>query len=58
VSIRPEDFNHGGARNTGAGEATGDYIVFISQDVIAAGPHCLYDMIRIMEQDDLIAAAQ
>lgn len=57
VNIRPEDFNHGRVRNIGAGEATGDYIIFMSQDVVAAGLNCFYDLIRIMEKDDLIAAA-
>ena len=33
--IRPEDFNHGGTRNIGVGLASGDVIVFTSQDAYA-----------------------
>lgn len=56
-SIKPEDFNHGAVRNLGAEKATGDYLVFLSQDVIPIGVLCIYSLIKIMESDPLIAAA-
>lgn len=56
-SIKPEDFNHGAVRNIGAEKATGDYLVFLSQDVIPIGDLCVHAIIKIIEGDPLIAAA-
>ncbi len=57
VRIKPEEFNHGTVRNTGAGQSTGDYIIFMSQDVFPIGNECFYGMIKVMEKDKKIAAA-
>lgn len=56
-SIKPEEFNHGAVRNIGAEKATGDYFVFLSQDVIPIGDFCVHAIIKIIENDPLIAAA-
>jgi glycosyltransferase involved in cell wall biosynthesis len=57
IKIRPEEFNHGKVRNTGAEQSTGDYIFFMSQDVVPIGNECFYSMIKIMEKDKEISAA-
>ena len=54
--IKPEDFNHGETRNYGAEKATGDYILFMVQDAIPIGDHWLYNMVKVLENDDEIAA--
>ena len=48
LSIDPSEFCHGRTRNYGAQSATGDYLVFLSQDAIPAGDTCFFDMIRGM----------
>lgn len=57
LCIRPEEFNHGLVRNIGAQSSTGDYIVFLSQDVIPIGETCIHDILKVMEKDKQIAAA-
>jgi glycosyltransferase involved in cell wall biosynthesis len=56
LSIDPSEFSHGRTRNYGAQSATGDYLVFLSQDAIPAGNTCFFDMIRGMNNDRDIAA--
>jgi len=55
-TIKPEDFNHGGTRNYGAEKATGDYILFMVQDAIPIGNYWLYNMVKVLEDDEGIAA--
>ena len=55
--IKPDEFNHGETRNYGAEKATGDYILFTVQDAIPIGDYWLYDMVKVLEIDDEIAAA-
>ncbi|MFZ3136754.1 MAG: glycosyltransferase [Thermodesulfovibrionales bacterium] len=56
LSIDPSEFCHGRTRNYGAQFATGDYLVFLSQDAIPAGDTCFFDMICGMNNDPHIAA--
>jgi len=56
LSIDPSEFCHGRTRNYGAQSATGDYLIFLSQDAIPAGDTCFFDMIRGMKNDPDIAA--
>lgn len=56
-NIRAEDFNHGNVRNFGAKNSTGDYIVFMSQDVIPITDSCLNKIINTLERDNTIAGA-
>ncbi|MBM4147089.1 MAG: glycosyltransferase [Nitrospira sp.] len=56
LSIGPSEFCHGRTRNYGAQSATGDYLVFLSQDAIPAGDTCFFDMVRGMNNDPDIAA--
>jgi rhamnosyltransferase len=55
-SIHPSEFGHGRTRNFGARHATGDFIVFLSQDAIPIGDTCFADMVRGMKNDSKIAA--
>jgi len=55
--IRPEEFNHGETRNYGADNASGDYLLFIVQDAIPIGEYWLYNMVKVLESDNKIAAA-
>ena len=55
--IKPEEFNHGATRNFGAEKATGDYVLFLVQDAIPIGEYWLYNMVKVLENDDKIAAA-
>ncbi|MFI5294035.1 MAG: glycosyltransferase [Thermodesulfovibrionales bacterium] len=55
-SILPSEFGHGKTRNYGARHATGDFIVFLSQDAIPIGETCFADMVRGMKNDPKIAA--
>jgi glycosyltransferase involved in cell wall biosynthesis len=56
LKIKPEEFNHGETRNYGASKATGDYILFMVQDAIPIGNYLLYNMIRVLEIDENVAA--
>ncbi|MEW6584550.1 MAG: glycosyltransferase, partial [Nitrospirota bacterium] len=57
ISVRPEEFNHGQTRNTAAELASGDYLIFLSQDVIPIGKTCVHDILSVMESDGKIAGA-
>ncbi len=56
-SIVPLDFNHGATRNLGAEKASGDFLIFMSQDAIPIGDFCVFDIVSKMQHDDGIAAA-
>ena len=57
LHINPEDFNHGNVRNLGAKHATGQYIIFMSQDVFPITDYCISRILKVLERDDTIAAA-
>lgn len=50
-------FNHGIARNTGADAASGEYLVFMSQDVVPVGPNAVAGLVRAVAADQRVAAA-
>lgn len=55
--IRKEEFNHGETRNLAASLASGEYLVFLSQDAIPVGQHSIYGLVSAMRTDAGIAAA-
>ncbi len=55
--IAPHEFNHGATRNFGAGKASGDFCIFMSQDAIPIGDNCIFNIVGKMQQDGGIAAA-
>lgn len=46
VNIKPEDFGHGKTRNLGAKLASGEYLVFLTQDAIPTTDKWLSSLIR------------
>ncbi|MCX6356549.1 MAG: glycosyltransferase [Candidatus Aureabacteria bacterium] len=57
ISIRPEEFNHGGTRNLGAQEAKGAYLVFLTQDATPAGGAWLANLLKPLREDAAVAGA-
>lgn len=55
-SVPPREFNHGTTRNAGAGKATGEYLVFLSQDAVPVGDSCFQTIVSKMRTDPTIAA--
>ncbi len=49
VSIKPQEFSHGGSRNLGASLAYGTYLVFLTHDAIPATNKWLFNLIRNFE---------
>lgn len=45
IRIPQKEFNHGGTRNVGAGQAKGEYLVFTVQDAVPVSNYWLYGMV-------------
>ena len=56
VTVRKEDFNHGKARNIGVQEATGDIVVFFTQDALPCDKHCLENLLKPLESSEIVAS--
>jgi len=54
-SIPPEEFNHSKTRNIAAQKATGNYLLFLTQDVIPISEYMIYDMLKISKSDSKIS---
>jgi glycosyltransferase involved in cell wall biosynthesis len=50
-------FNHGATRNLGAEQASGDFIIFMSQDAIPVDDVCIHRILTEMLKDEKIAGA-
>jgi rhamnosyltransferase len=55
ITIRRNDFNHGGTRNIAAEAASGEYIVFLTQDVLPVNEKLIFNLIKPMMDDADIA---
>ena len=56
VEVIPQaDFGHGKTRNALARRARGEYFVFLSQDVLPAGPDFLAELVRPMDEEPRVA---
>lgn len=53
--IDPRQFSHGGTRNSGVNMASGNYVVFLSQDALPADRYWLQNIIEPMERDPKVA---
>jgi rhamnosyltransferase len=53
--IPAESFTHGGSRNLGASHATGDVLVFISQDAIPVSKDWLANLVEPLRDDATLA---
>lgn len=56
ISIAPQDFDHGGTRTLGARSASGDLVVYLTQDAVPADPEALEHLLAPLA-DDRVAAA-
>lgn len=60
VQIAPTEFSHSHARNLGAAEATGEYLLFMVQDAYPIGDYWVYGMLQFLldhTADGLVAAS-
>jgi glycosyltransferase involved in cell wall biosynthesis/GT2 family glycosyltransferase len=57
LEIPPEEFNHGDTRNRGAELATGEYLVFLTQDVIPIGDDWLDRLVAPLEDKTRVVAS-
>lgn len=57
MQIPNREFGHGKTRNLGVQNATGQYIVFLTQDATPMGEHWLENLGRPLVEDERVAAA-
>ncbi|WP_332237833.1 glycosyltransferase family 2 protein [Sporolactobacillus sp. KGMB 08714] len=57
IKIKKSDFNHGGTRNTASSLANGEYLIFLTQDVVIRDSQCFGNLIRTFEEDPKIGIA-
>ncbi len=57
ITIRPDEFSHSYARNLGAENATGDYLLFTVQDALPPTNTWLYDMMTVLKNNDVCAVS-
>ena len=57
LEIPKESFNHAHARNKGAENSTGDYVLFLVQDALPMTDRWLWEMARTLEQNDTVAVS-
>lgn len=60
IEILPSEFSHSYARNLGADNATGDYVLFMVQDAYPIGDQWMHGMLRFLQdhaQDKLMAVS-
>lgn len=56
-TIPRESFNHGGTRQMAAGEAEGDFLLFMTQDAVPASESLIQDLLASLREDETVAAA-
>lgn len=57
IQIKPEEFSHSYARNLGAKQATGEYLLFMTQDAIPTDDLWLYHLITPLVENRVVAAS-
>ncbi|MBL8186538.1 MAG: glycosyltransferase [Acidobacteria bacterium] len=57
IEIAPKDFSHSAARNLGADAATGDYLLFMTQDALPGSRRFLYEMIQAARTSGAVAVS-
>lgn len=55
--IQPSEFGHGKTRNLGISLTSGEFAVMITQDALPANEYWLHELVKVVEQNDAIAAA-
>lgn len=56
ISIRKSDFDHGQTRTLGAKRASGDILVFMTQDAVPVHQDCFANLLESFEADSDVAA--
>lgn len=56
ISIRRDDFDHGGTRNLAVTKATGDIVIFMTQDAIPTNEETIENLIKPLEEPDVIVS--
>lgn len=51
IEIKPEDFSHSYARNLGIKNATGDYILVMTQDAMPTSKYWIYNMYQALNRE-------
>lgn len=54
--IKKEEFDHGGTRNYGASMATGDYIMYMTQDAIPKDRNLVYKLVEAFNDENVYVA--
>jgi rhamnosyltransferase len=54
--INNKEFDHGGTRNLLASMATGEYLLFMTQDAIPYDPYLIQNLLEPMENSDIIVS--
>lgn len=57
IQISARSFDHGGTRNLAASKATGDILVYLTQDALLKDSKCIENLIRSLLDNPHIAAA-
>lgn len=57
IEVTPEEFSHSHTRNLGASQATGNYILFMTQDALPGSRHWLYEMISAAKKYKAVAVS-
>lgn len=56
IKIKRKDFNHGGTRNLAVENATGDIVIFLTQDALPYDEYFIEYIIKPLENEDVVAA--
>lgn len=57
LQIRPEQFSHSFARNLGAENVSGDYLLFMVQDALPPSKTWLYELFTLLKENNVSAAS-
>jgi glycosyltransferase involved in cell wall biosynthesis len=57
VKIDPSEFSHSYARNLGAENATGDYLLFTVQDALPPSSTWLYELFQVLKNQNVVAVS-
>lgn len=57
IQIKPSEFTHSFARNLGADNATGDYLLFTVQDALPPSHTWLYELFQVLKNEDVVAVS-
>lgn len=55
--VKRDEFNHGRTRNVASEGASGEYLVFLTQDALPVDASLLENLVRPLEEDETIAVA-